>query len=87
MFLERGEWREEERERSIVLWRNTDRLVASHRPQTEDLAHGPGVCPDWEFSQRPFGLHVDSQRTEPHQPGQKMLHMLSEYYLFIILDG
>ena len=23
-------------------------MVASHRPPTGDLAHNPGMCPDWE---------------------------------------
>ena len=23
-------------------------VVASHTPPTEDLAHNPGICPDWE---------------------------------------
>ena len=29
-------------------------VVASHMPQTGDLAHNPGMCPEWELSQRPF---------------------------------
>ena len=29
----------------------------------------PGMCPDWESNQRPFGLQVGAQSTEPHQPG------------------
>ena len=35
----------------------------------EDLAHNPGMCPDWELNQRPFGLQACTQSTEPHQPG------------------
>ena len=42
LFLERGEEREKERERNINVW-----LPLTH-PQTGDLAHNPGVCPDWE---------------------------------------
>ena len=31
-------------------------VVASCVPTTGDLAHNPGMCPDWELNQRPFGL-------------------------------
>ena len=34
------------------------------------LARNPGMCPDWESNQQPFGLQVSTQSTEPHQPGQ-----------------
>ena len=30
----------------------------------------PGMCPDWELNQRPFGLQAGTQSTESHQPGQ-----------------
>ena len=30
-------------------------VVASHMAPTGDLAHNPGMCPDWELNQRPFG--------------------------------
>ena len=26
-------------------------VAASHMPPTEDLAHNPGMCPDWESNQ------------------------------------
>ena len=55
-FLERGE-------------REKHRLVASHTPPTRDLAYTPGMCPDWESNQQPFGSQASSQSTEPHQPG------------------
>ena len=29
----------------------------------------PGMCPDWESNWQPFGSQVDTQSTEPHQPG------------------
>ena len=35
----------------------------------EDMAHNPGMCPDWESNQRPFGSQATTQSTEPHQPG------------------
>ena len=34
-----------------------------------DLAHNPGMCPDWESNQRLFVLQSCAQSTEPHQPG------------------
>ena len=30
-------------------------MVGSHVHPTGDLAHNPGMCPDWESNQRPFG--------------------------------
>ena len=50
LFLERGERMEKEREGNIDL-REIDRLVASFKPPTGDLACNPGMCPDWESNQ------------------------------------
>ena len=44
-------------------------VVASHTPPPGDLAHNPGMCPDWELNRRPLGLQASTQATEPHQPG------------------
>ena len=44
-------------------------VVAFCMPRTGDLAHNPGVCPDWELNWRPFGLQASTQSTKPHQPG------------------
>ena len=63
LFLKRGEGREKERERNINVW------LPLERPLTGDLAHNPGMCPDWESIQQPFGLQAGTQSTEPHQPG------------------
>ena len=30
-------------------------VVAFHTLPTGDLAHNPGMCPDWELNWRPFG--------------------------------
>ena len=38
-------------------------------PPPGNLAHNPGMCPDWESNQRPFGSQAGAQSTEPHQPG------------------
>ena len=45
-------------------------MVASHAPHTGDLACIPGMCPDWELNQRPFGSQAHTQSTELHQPRQ-----------------
>ena len=47
LFLERGEGREKVRERNIDV-QEIQQSVASCTPQTGDLAHNPGMCPDWE---------------------------------------
>ena len=46
-------------------------VVASHLPCSEDLAHNPRMCPDWELSPLPCGLEAGAQSTEPYQPGPK----------------
>ena len=53
--------REGERERNINVC-----LPLMHK---RDLARNPGMCPDWESNQRPFGLRTSTQSTEPHHPG------------------
>ena len=63
LFLEGGEGREKERERNINVW-----LPLAH-PLLGDLFCNPGMCPDWESNQRPFGSQAGTQSTEPHQPG------------------
>ena len=42
-------------------------VVACRTSPTGDLAHKPGMCPDWESNQRPFGLQPGAQSTEPGQ--------------------
>ena len=44
-------------------------VVASYVSPTGDLAHNPGMCPDWESNWRPLGLQAGAQSTEPHGPG------------------
>ena len=44
-------------------------VVASCVPLTGDLACNPGMCPDWESNQEPFGSQASTQSTELHQPG------------------
>ena len=51
LFLERGEERENERDRNICVW------LALTNSAPGDLAHNPGMCPDWESNQWPFLVH------------------------------
>ena len=48
LFLERGREGEREEEKYQC-------VLASHVAPTGDLAHNPGMCPDWESDQWPFG--------------------------------
>ena len=64
LLLERG--REGEKRQCVV---------ASSAPPTGDLAHNPGMYPDWESNRRPFGSQASTQSTEPPQPGPKPLKM------------
>ena len=69
LFLEKGERREKEKERNINV-QEIYPLVASPMPPTGDLVHNPGMCPDRESNQRPFGSQAGTQSTEPCQPEQ-----------------
>ena len=60
-ILDRGEWKEKERETSMC-------GCLSHIPLTGNLACNPSMCPDWELNLRPLGLQSGAQPTEPHQP-------------------
>ena len=66
IFRERG--REGERERNTDV-QEIHGSVAYHIPSTGHLIHNPGMCPDWESNQQPFGSQVSPQSTEPHKPG------------------
>ena len=73
IFRER-EGREKEREKHHC-------VVATHAPPTRDLAHNPGMCPDWESNRRPFGSQAGSQSTEPPQPGPFIFFLPSNSYI------
>ena len=47
---------------------------ASRVPPPGDLAHNPGMCPDWELNRRPFGSQAGAQSTESHHPGPARLY-------------
>ena len=61
--MDRQEGREKERERNINVW-----LPLAH-PSLGNLAHNPGMCPDWERNPRPFALQARAQSIELHQLG------------------
>ena len=65
LFIFRGRGRKGERKGE-----KHQRAVASRALPSGDLAHNPGMCPDGESNQQPFGSQASTQSTEPHQPGQ-----------------
>ena len=68
LFIYRQRGREGEREGEKHQY-----VVASQAPPTGDLACNPGMCPDWESNQQPFGSQASAQSTQPHQPGLFLL--------------
>ena len=62
LFIYRQRGREGEREEE-----KRQCVVASQVPPVGDLASNPGMCPDWESNQQPFGSQSSAQSTEPHQ--------------------
>ena len=65
LFSERGEGRDEGRERNIMCERDINPLPLA----PPSLAHNPGMCPNWELNWWPFSSQAGTQSTEPHQPG------------------
>ena len=62
IFREKGKEGEREGEKHQC-------VIASQTPSTGNLAHNPGMCPDWELNWWPFGSQAHAQSTELHQPG------------------
>ena len=56
-------------------------VVASHTPRTGDLAHNPGMCPDWESNQWSSGSQAGIQSTERHQPGLLLFFLAWSFHL------
>ncbi|KAF6088257.1 hypothetical protein HJG60_008113 [Phyllostomus discolor] len=44
----------------------------SHASPPRGPACNPGLHPDWELNQQPFGSQASAQATEPHQPGHRI---------------
>ena len=74
IFRERGKEGEKEGEKNQC-------VVASCKTPTGDLACNPGLWPDWESNQQPFGSQVGTQSPEPHQPAQHVFKS-SELHCF-----
>ena len=47
-------------------------VVAYCMPPPEDLAHNPGICPDWESNPPPFASQACAWSTELHKPGLQL---------------
>ena len=67
------EGKETDRERNIAVRETVD----SHMPSKGDLTCNPGMCPDWESNWRPYSWQASAQSTEPHQPGQYNIILVS----------
>ena len=55
-------------------------------PHTRDLAHNPGMCPDWESNQRSFGPQAGALSTEPHQPGLSVFNNGGDILIFPLCE-
>ena len=47
-------------------------VVASHMLPIGDLVCNPGLCPEQESNQRPFGSQTGTQSTELHHPANEV---------------
>ena len=56
-------------------------VVASHAPLTGDLAYNPGMCPDWELNQQPFGSQAGTHRLSHISQGKKNLSIMKNFKL------
>ena len=70
--LEREEGREKEKERTSM-WKRHQLVAYAICPLTGDRTCTPGMCPNQESNQRPFGLHDNIQSTKPHRLGLKFI--------------
>ena len=75
IFREKGKKGEREGEK-LLCGRHTSIRCLSHTPNWGVLAYNPGLCPDWELNQRPFGSQAGIQSTEPYHPGQTYIFFL-----------
>ena len=60
--------------------------VALCVPCTGNLACNPGMYPDWESNQGPFGLQASTQSTEPQKPGLNVSFFLNYILLIMLLQ-
>ena len=45
-------------------------------PPSRDLAHNPGMYPNWESNRQPFGSQAGTQSTETHPPGPTVFSLM-----------
>ena len=50
------------------------------RAPTGELAHNPGMGPDWELNQQPFALPDNAQPTEPQQSGPSLGFLVGNHH-------
>ena len=83
IFTERGSERERE-ERNISVW------LPLTCPLLGDLACNPGMCPDWESNQRPFGLQARSRSIHwatPDRAIEAFLPLLKTVFELVDFDA
>ena len=81
IYFWRGEGREKERKKNINVWSPLKRSLLGN------LAHNPGMCPDWERNPRPFAFQARAQSTELHQLGLFSCLFKKDFiYLFIFME-
>ena len=80
-FLERGEGRDKEKERSFSVWLPLMYPLQGTWPTTQ--AHAL----TGNRTQRPFGSQACPQSTEPHQPGLKHYFVLREHFATVFVTA
>ena len=80
IFRERGRKGEREGEKCGC-------VLASHTTPTGDQVHNPGMCPDWELNQWPFGSQASTQSNEPHQTGQNVYVYMKKVWKQILMGN
>ena len=60
LFFRQGEEREKEGEKHQCVWEKHQSTASPTFPPG-DLAHNPGMCPDWEYNQQPSSLQSGAQ--------------------------
>ena len=86
LLFERREGREKERERHSDV-RKKHQLTAFHMNPDWHPHRNPGIYPDQKLNRWPFGLLGDTQPTEPHWTGEKLISccVVRYYYVYILI--
>ena len=83
IFREKGRERHREEEKYQFV-RETSIGCLSQAP-TRDMAHNPGMCPDWESNRQLLGLQDGGPPTEPHWSGTSK-HFLKLFLHVVFFD-